>query len=125
MNSLPELASLAALLVAGIALWRALVPPQTRYVLELTAEVHELQTALLGLAGKVTKRERTETVAGARTVVERNRARDANIAAEAAAVLAAARPQGDLLPHGGGDVEQTRNALRAKLGMVPGVRTRQ
>lgn len=110
MDSLCLLIAGAALLVASVALWRALQPPQTRHVLALTAEVHDLQTALLGLAGKVTKRERIENVEQARVVRASNRTQDATLAAEAAALVGQQTRQG-----GRPDPEAHRAELRARF----------
>lgn len=109
MDSLCIVIAGAALLVACVALALAFKPPQTRYVLGLTAEVQDLQTALLGLVGKVTKRERIENVEQARGVRATNRSQEAALAAEAAALV------GRKSNPGGGDTEAHRAELRARF----------
>lgn len=110
MDSLCIVIAGAALLVACVALALAFKPPQTRYVLGLTAEVQDLQTALLGLVGKVTKRERIENVEQARAVRATNRSQDATLAAEAAALVGRQQE-----PSHQGDTEAHRAVLRARF----------
>lgn len=111
MDSLCLAISGSALLVACVALALAFKPPQTRYVLGLTAEVQDLQTALLGLVGKVTKRERIVNVEQARAVRATNRSQDATLAAEASALVGQSHQGGAATT----DTEAHRAALRARF----------
>lgn len=113
MDSLCLAIAGVALLVAFVALALAFKPPQTRHVLGLTAEVQDLQTALLGLVGKVTKRERIENVEQARAVRATNRSQDASLAAEAAALVG--KQQQPRQGGGAQDTEAHRAELRARF----------
>lgn len=102
-------ASLAVVLSAW-ALLRAYRPPQTRQVLELAAEVADLQTGVDALSARLTKRGKVENMDKARAAhEERAQQRDA-ITAEAAAIIAQQKQ-----PAAPSDPDALRRALRAKV----------
>jgi hypothetical protein len=87
MLELALIAALSSCLISVFALVRTMRPPQTRHVLELTAQVAELHTGVMGLAAKVSKGNRSQQSERARAVLTEQRTEQADLVTQAAQIL--------------------------------------
>lgn len=109
---LPLVLASIALVLSTAALVRAFKPPQTRRVLELAAEIAELQTGVDALSRRLTKRGQVENMDKAREAHEDRRTRQDRIEAEALALIQQKQQQQQSLPL---DEHAQRAQLRAKV----------
>jgi len=108
--------SSTALLIAAVALYRSYIPPQTRRVAELTADVADLQHSVDTFGSRLTGWKRSEGMEEARGALKTRRAASDKVLQEAAAVLEAVKgapPAAQASPP-----PLSKEALRAQFGIV-------
>ena len=105
--------SIAAVLLAAVALARAYVPPQGRAVKELVRDVDELIEHVSLLDKRLISRGSRENMDKARAAHEERKARRDKIEEEATAILAAAKAA----PPAPLDEHEQRAAIRRKIGL--------
>lgn len=102
-----------ALMLSAVALIRSYVPPQTRRVAELTANVADLQHAVDTFGSRLTGWKRAEGMEEARGAFKTRRAASDKLLNEAAAVLEAVKQPAAAPPQ-----QLTKENLRRELGIV-------